>query len=59
LSLFGAGSMAIRTISNTAYSRNRAFWQRRRRRGDDIHLTRMHRLVAILYGMRRRFAPTR
>ena len=51
--------MAIRTISNVAFSRNRAFWQRRRRRGDDIHLTRMHRLVAILYGLRRRAGSSR
>ena len=49
--------MAIRTISNAAFSRNRAFWHARRRRGDDIHLTRMKRLVAILYGLRRRFTP--
>jgi hypothetical protein len=46
--------MAIRTISNVTFSRNPAFWQRRRRRGDDIHLTRMKRLVAILYGLRPR-----
>ena len=51
--------MAIRTISNVAFSRNRAFWQRRRLRGDDIHLTRMNRLVAILYGLRRRISSTR
>jgi len=48
--------MATRTISTVAFSRNRAFWQRRRRRGDDIHLVRMKRLVAILYGLRRRFS---
>lgn len=47
--------MAIRTISSVAFSRNRAFWQRRRRQGDDIHLTRMKRLVAILHGLRPRF----
>jgi hypothetical protein len=49
--------MAIRTISSVAFSRNRAFWHARRRRGDDIHLTRMKRLVAILYGLRRRLTP--
>ena len=48
--------MAIRTISTVAFSRNRAFWQRRRRRGDDLHLMRMKRLVAIMYGLRRRFS---
>lgn len=50
--------MATRTISNSTFTRNRAFWLRRQRRGDDIHLTRMKRLTAILYGFRRRVLPT-
>ena len=44
--------MAIRTISSTAYSRNRRFWQRRQRRGDEIRVTRLQRLVAVFYGQR-------
>ena len=44
--------MAIRTISNTAYRRNRAFWQRRQRRGDQIRVTRLQRVIAVFYGLR-------
>jgi hypothetical protein len=47
--------MAIRTISTVAYRRNRAFWQRRQRRGDEIRITRLQRIVAVFYGLR----PTR
>ena len=45
--------MAIRTISSTVYRRNRAFWQRRHRRGDEIRVTRLHRVIAVFYGMAR------
>ena len=44
--------MAIRTISNTLYRRNRAFWQRRQRRGDEIRVTRLQRTIAVFYGLR-------
>ena len=44
--------MAIRTISNTLYRRNRAFWQRRQRRGDEIRVTRLQRVIAGFYGLR-------
>ena len=43
--------MAIRTVSSTAYARNRAFWQRRQRRGDEIRVTRLQRIIAVLYGL--------
>jgi hypothetical protein len=45
--------MAIRTISCAAYRRNRSFWQRRQRSGDEIRITRLQRLVAVFYGLRR------
>jgi len=45
--------MAVRRISNTLYRRNRSFWQRRQRRGDEIRITRLQRLVAVFYGLRR------
>ncbi|HWI37222.1 MAG TPA: hypothetical protein VNU64_12280 [Burkholderiales bacterium] len=45
-------AMAIRTISNTLYRRNRAFWQRRQRRGDEIRVTRLQRIIAVFYGVR-------
>jgi len=45
--------MAIRTISSTVYRRNRAFWQRRHRSGDEIRVTRLQRIIAVFYGMRR------
>ena len=44
--------MAIRTISSAAYRRNRAFWQRRQRRGDQIRVTRLQRIIAVFYGLR-------
>jgi hypothetical protein len=44
--------MAIRTISSAVYRRNRAFWQRRQRRGDQIRVTRLQRVIAIFYGFR-------
>jgi hypothetical protein len=44
--------VAIRTISNVAYRRNRTFWQRRQRRGDEIRVTRLQRVIAIFYGLR-------
>jgi hypothetical protein len=44
--------MAIRTISNVRYRRNRSFWQRRQRRGDEIRITRLQRIVAVFYGLR-------
>jgi hypothetical protein len=43
--------MAIRTISNTRWRRNRSFWQRRQRRGDEIRITRLQRIVAVFYGL--------
>ena len=49
--------MAIRTISSAAYARNRSFWQRRQRRGDEIRVTRLQRVIAVLYSLRHmRFA---
>ena len=39
--------MAIRSISKAAFSRNCAFWQKRRRR-DEIRVTRMGRVIAVL-----------
>ena len=48
--------MAIRSISKAAFSRNRAFWEKLRRRGDDIRVTRMRRVISILCGQRRRIA---
>jgi hypothetical protein len=44
--------MAIRTISSVVYRRNRAFWQLRQRRGDQIRVTRLQQVVAVLYGLR-------
>jgi hypothetical protein len=44
--------MAVRTITNVRYSRNRAFWLQRQRRGDQIRVTRLHRLIAVFYGLR-------
>ena len=44
--------MAIRTISSVVYRRNRGFWQRRQRRGDEIRVTRLQRLIAVFYGLR-------
>jgi hypothetical protein len=44
--------MAVRTISNVTYSRNRAFWLQRQRRGDQIRITRLQRIIAVLYGLR-------
>jgi len=44
--------MAIRTISNAMYRRNRGFWQRRQRRGDEIRVTRLQRLIAVFHGLR-------
>ena len=44
--------MAVRTISSAAYARNRAFWQRRQRRGDQIRVTRLQRIIAVFYGLR-------
>jgi hypothetical protein len=44
--------VAIRTISNTLYRRNRTFWQRRQRRGDEIRVTRLQRIIAVFYGVR-------
>lgn len=44
--------MAIRTISSAVYRRNRAFWQRRQRRGDEIRVTRLQRIIAVFYGFR-------
>jgi len=46
--------MAIRTISSAVYRRNRAFWQRRQRRGDEIRVTRLQRIIAVFYGYRLR-----
>jgi hypothetical protein len=46
--------MAIRSISRTVFSRNRAFWEKRRRRGDEIRVTRMRRIISVLSGLRRR-----
>ena len=40
--------MAIRRISKSVFSRNRAFWEKRRRRGDEIRVTRMGRVIAVL-----------
>lgn len=45
--------MAIRTISSATYRRNRRFWQRRHRRGDEIRVTRLHRIIAVFYGLPR------
>lgn len=51
--------MATRTVSNAAYRRNRAFWQRRQRRGDEIRVTRLQRVIAIFYGLRTRiYSPS-
>ncbi|HUQ74182.1 MAG TPA: hypothetical protein VM183_05600 [Burkholderiales bacterium] len=44
--------MAVRTITSVVYSRNRAFWLRRQRRGDQIRVTRLQRVIAVLYGLR-------
>jgi hypothetical protein len=44
--------MAVRTISSVTYFRNRVFWLQRQRRGDQIRITRLQRLVAVLYGLR-------
>lgn len=54
--------MAVRRISNTLYRRNRAFWQRRQRRGDEIRVTRLQQVIAVFYSLRhmrycRRVAP--
>jgi hypothetical protein len=49
--------MAIRTINSAVYRRNRAFWQRRQRRGDEIRVTRLQHVIAVFYGLRHmRFA---
>jgi hypothetical protein len=45
--------MAIRRISKTVFSRNRTFWEKRRRRGDEIRVTRMGRVISILYALSR------
>ena len=58
-------AMAVRTISNTLYRRNRSFWQRRQRRGDEIRVTRLQRVIAVFYGLayallalRARYSPS-
>jgi hypothetical protein len=51
--------MAIRTISSVVYQRNRAFWQRRQRRGDQIRVTRLQRIIAVFYGLRHMRYPRR
>jgi len=48
--------MTIRRISKAAFSRNRAFWEKRRHRGDEIRVTRMRRVISVLCGLRRRSA---
>jgi hypothetical protein len=50
--------MAIRRISSCSFRRNRAFWEKRRRHGDEIRVTRMRRVISILYGLRRRLVST-
>jgi len=45
--------MAIRSVSKAAFSRNRTFWEKRRRRGDEIRVTRMRRVIAVLCGFTR------
>jgi len=50
--------MAIRCISRAAFNRNRAFWEKRRRCGDEIRVTRMRRVISVLSGLRRRFLST-
>jgi hypothetical protein len=44
--------MAIRTISCVSWRRNRRFWQRRQKCGDEIRVTRLQRIVAVFYGLR-------
>ena len=45
--------MAKRSVSKAAFSRNRTFWEKRRRRGDEIRVTRMGRVIAVLCGFTR------
>jgi hypothetical protein len=50
--------MAVRRISRSLFSRNRSFWEKRRRCGDEIRVTRMRRVISVLSGLRRRFLST-
>ena len=49
--------MTVRRIGYCAFRRNMRFWLRRQSLGEEIRVTRLGRVVQILYGMRRRLNP--
>jgi hypothetical protein len=46
--------MTVRRVAFSAFRRNRGFWRRRQRLGDEIRVMRLGQIMAILCGTRRR-----
>lgn len=49
--------MTVRRVAFSTFRRNRSFWRRRQRLGDEIRVTRFGQVMAILCARRRRLNP--